>query len=51
MIQARRRPISLSETPCYHCIDRGVRRTFPWAEGRHCDHSIEHRWQWIVDKI
>jgi hypothetical protein len=51
MTQARRNPISLSDTPYYHCVNRCVGRAFLCGEDRHTGRNYEHRKQWVVEKI
>jgi putative transposase len=51
MTIARRRQVCLSETPYYHCIARCVRRAFLCGEDRYSGKNLDHRKQWLVDKI
>jgi len=51
MTRVRREQVSLLEIPYYHCISRCVRRVFLCGEDAHSGACVEHRRQWIVERL
>jgi len=51
MAQARKRIVSVIDTPYYHCIGRCVRRAFLCGSDSFSGRNYEHRRKWVVDKL
>lgn len=51
MATARKRQISLIDTPYYHCVTRCVRRAFLCGEDKVTGQSYEHRRAWVEEKL
>jgi REP element-mobilizing transposase RayT len=51
MATPRKRQISLTDTPYYHCISRCVRRAYLCGEDQFTKQSYEHRRGWVEDNL
>ena len=51
MTRARQQLIDLSATPYYHVISRCVRRAYLCGEDKLIGKNLNHRRQWLVDRV
>ena len=51
MPQARKRLISLIDTPFYHCVSRCVRRSYLCGEDDYSGQNYEHRQGWVEERL
>ncbi len=51
MPQARKRLISLIDTPFYHCISRCVRRSYLCGVDDYYGQNYEHRRGWVEERL
>jgi hypothetical protein len=51
MPQARKRLISLIDTPFYHCVSRCVRRSYLCGVDDYSGQNYEHRRGWVEERL
>ena len=51
MPTARKSQVSLTDTPYYHCVSRGVRRSFLCGEDVVTGQSYAHRREWVEERL
>jgi len=51
MPQARKRLISLIDTPFYHCVSRCVRRSYLCGVDDSSGQNYEHRRGWVEERL